>query len=64
MSYLAPVNVIIDLIKSTLQTTKEKSKMTIKPLFKAPIATLDSQIKATEKEINDMKKEISLIKSM
>lgn len=64
MSYLIPVNMVIDMIKTTLSTTKEKSKMSIKPLFTAPIATLDKQIKDTEQQIKDIKKEISLIKSM
>lgn len=64
MTYLAPVNIIVDLIKNTLQMTKEKSKMSIKPLLKGYIAPIDKEIKETEKQINDMKKEISLIKSM
>ena len=32
--------------------------------MKAPIATIDKQIKDTEEEINNMKKEIEMTKSM
>lgn len=64
MSYLAPVNVVIDLVKNSLNTLKEQTKDMLKPIASGQISILDTQIKNTKKEINDMKKEISLIKSM
>jgi chaperonin cofactor prefoldin len=64
MSYLPPINMIVDLVKNTLSTLKKQSKKSLKDLMKAPIATIDKQIKDTEEEINNMKKEIEMTKSM
>lgn len=64
-SFILPINMVIEMTNTMLDNIKRKTtSKTLKEIGEAQIKVYDNLIRNTEKEIEDIKKEMDILKSM